>query len=133
MRHGRTRTDTDGHGPGGIYGPGGILGGGSGCLCGGLATLLLVGCILLLTLAMAPPGSQAKVEREIATVVADATSTESTATVLRNDGTILKALIVVPGRGIMGHILQSGKAELVNEPQAHPSMIHVPGTPEAEP
>src|SRR5512142_1074646 len=45
----------------------------------------------------------------------------------------MKAMTVLPGRGIMGHILQNGQAELVNDPSSHPNMYHVPGTPDVEP
>ena len=44
----------------------------------------------------------------------------------------MKALTILPGRGIVGHILQSGLAEIVNHPDRDPRMVHVPGTPEEE-
>ncbi len=40
----------------------------------------------------------------------------------------LKATIVRAGHGIVGHLLQSGKPELVNDTQADPRAIRVPGT-----
>lgn len=44
----------------------------------------------------------------------------------------MKALIITPNKGIMGHILASGAAEFVNNPTGDPRMIHVPGTPVEE-
>jgi GAF domain-containing protein/DNA-binding response OmpR family regulator len=44
----------------------------------------------------------------------------------------MKALVITPNRGIMGHILESGVAEFVNDPSRDPRVIHVPGTPEEE-
>ncbi len=44
----------------------------------------------------------------------------------------MKALVVTPGTGILGNILQSGIAEYVNHPGGDPRTIHVPGTPEEE-
>ena len=44
----------------------------------------------------------------------------------------MKALVVKPGTGILGNILQSGVAEYVNDPSRDPRTIHVPGTPEEE-
>ncbi|MCC7189030.1 MAG: GAF domain-containing protein [Anaerolineales bacterium] len=44
----------------------------------------------------------------------------------------MKALVIAPNIGIMGHILESGIAEFVNDPSRDPRVIHVPGTPEEE-
>ncbi len=44
----------------------------------------------------------------------------------------MKALVVTPGMGILGNILQSAVAEYVNHPGGDPRTIHVPGTPEEE-
>ncbi len=44
----------------------------------------------------------------------------------------MKAMTIRPGRGIIGHILQNGIAEIANHPNRDPRVIHVPGTPEEE-
>ena len=44
----------------------------------------------------------------------------------------MKALLVTPGVGILGSILQSGVAEYVNYPGGDPRTIHIPGTPDEE-
>ncbi len=44
----------------------------------------------------------------------------------------IKASPILLGRGISGHIAQSGVAEFVNYPSRDPRVIHIPGTPEEE-
>ena len=44
----------------------------------------------------------------------------------------MKALAVKPGRGIIGHVLESGAAEIVNYPDRDPRAVHIPGTPMKE-
>ncbi len=44
----------------------------------------------------------------------------------------MKALTITPGRGIIGHVLQSGTAEIVNYPDRDPRAVHIPGTPAQE-
>ena len=41
----------------------------------------------------------------------------------------MKALVITPNKGIMGHVIESGVAEYVNDPTHDPRVIHVPGTP----
>jgi len=44
----------------------------------------------------------------------------------------MKALVITPNQGIMGHILASGVAEFVNDASKDPRTIHIPNTPETE-
>ncbi|HTP02502.1 MAG TPA: GAF domain-containing protein [Anaerolineales bacterium] len=44
----------------------------------------------------------------------------------------MKAMVIEPNVGIIGHILESGVAEFVNHPDMDPRMATVPGTPEEE-
>ena len=37
---------------------------------------------------------------------------------------------VTPGRGLVGHILQNGVAEFINDPTSDPRVAHIPGTPQ---
>jgi signal transduction protein with GAF and PtsI domain len=41
-------------------------------------------------------------------------------------------MIVRPGVGIMGNILQAGVPEFVNDPPNDPRVVRIPGTPEVE-
>ena len=44
----------------------------------------------------------------------------------------LKAVEVTPNKGLVGHILESGLPEFVNDPRNDPRIMHVPGTPEED-
>ncbi|HEX5809898.1 MAG TPA: GAF domain-containing protein, partial [Anaerolineales bacterium] len=44
----------------------------------------------------------------------------------------MMAFEIEPGRGLSGHILQSGVPEFVNDPTSDPRVAHIPGTPLVE-
>ena len=44
-----------------------------------------------------------------------------------------QALDLRPGEGLVGHVIESGKPLISNDPQADPRGLQVPGTPEQEP
>jgi GAF domain-containing protein/DNA-binding response OmpR family regulator len=58
----------------------------------------------------------------------DGDSFHTAVSIGRNNDEV-KALTIIPGRGIIGHILESGIAEIVNHPSRDPRAVHVPGTP----
>ena len=45
----------------------------------------------------------------------------------------MKALVIKPGEGLVGHVLNTGEPLLSNEPASDPRGMQVPGTPEGEP
>jgi GAF domain-containing protein/DNA-binding response OmpR family regulator/anti-sigma regulatory factor (Ser/Thr protein kinase) len=45
---------------------------------------------------------------------------------------VMRALVVIPNKGLFGHILASGSADYVNDPFKDPRTAHIPGTPEEE-